>query len=120
MARELADRPLDLVVGHSFGAAVALGLLARAAIDSLVLDELPGLRGLEAEAEAVLARVAATRRDPGAAYPESWWPCPRWSDHDRRQAVPDLASAGAEEIAAGLRKAAGWLYWSRSRSIGRL
>ena len=29
VARELADRPLDLVVGHSFGAAVALSLLAR-------------------------------------------------------------------------------------------
>ncbi len=111
VARELADRPLDLVVGHSFGAAVALSLLAQGPeIRSLVLDELPGPRSLDwdAEAEAVLTSVAAARRDPVAADQETWEAQPRWSDRDRRQAVHDLASSGADDIAAGLRRGPEW------------
>lgn len=111
VAAELADRPIDLVVGHSFGASVALALLDRGpAIHHLVLEEPPGLRSVdwEAEAEAVAAGVAATRRDQGATYADVRRDHPRWADEDCRQAVADLASACAEEIAAGLRKAADW------------
>ena len=67
VAAELADRPIDLVVGHSFGAAVALALLDRGpAIGHLVLEEPPGPQSVdwEAEAEAVpprWRRPAATR-----------------------------------------------------------
>jgi pimeloyl-ACP methyl ester carboxylesterase len=111
VAAELADRPIDLVVGHCFGAAVALALLDRGpAIDHLVLEEPPGLHSVdwEAKAESVVAGVAATRRDPRAAYAQLRRDQPRWDDEDCQRAVADLASACANEIAGGLRKAADW------------
>jgi pimeloyl-ACP methyl ester carboxylesterase len=111
VARELADRPLDLVVGHSFGAAVAISLLAQGPeIRALVLDELPGPRSVDwdAEAEAVLTSVASARRDPVATDRETRDAQPLWSDRDRRQAVHDLASSGADDIAAGLRRGPEW------------
>ena len=111
LVRELADRPLDLVVGHSFGAAVALSLVADGPeIRSVVLDEPPGPRSVDwdAEAEAVLSSVGAARRDPAAAGQRVREIQPRWSDRDCRQAVHDLASCSADEIAAGLRKGADW------------
>jgi len=111
VARELADRPIDLVVGHSFGAAVALSLLADGPeIRSVVLDELPGPTSVDwdAEAETVLSRVASARRDPLAVGEQTRAAQPRWTDRDCRQAVHDLASSGAEDIAAGLRKGPEW------------
>ncbi len=111
LAAELADRPIDLVVGHGFGAAVALALLDRGpTIKHLVLEEPPGLHSVDwaAEAEAVVAGVAATRRDPRAAYAQVRRDHPRWADEDCQQAVADLASACADEIAAGFREAALW------------
>jgi pimeloyl-ACP methyl ester carboxylesterase len=111
VARELADRPLDLVVGHSFGASVALSLLQhRPEIRALVLDELPGPTSMDwdAEAEEVLAGVAAARRDPAAVDSQTREREPHWSDRDCQQAVHDLASSGADEIAAGLRRHAEW------------
>ena len=111
LVRELADRPIDLVVGHSFGAAVALSLLEGGPeIRSLVLVEPPGPRSVDwdAEAEAVLSSVGSARRDPTAA--DQWIReiQPHWSDRDCHQALHDLASSSAEEIAAGLRKGADW------------
>jgi len=111
LVRELADRPIDLVVGHSFGAAVALSLLEDGPeIRSLVLDEWPGPRSVDwdAEAEAVLSSVGSARRDPTAAGQRIRTIQPRWSDRDCHQALHDLASSGADEIAAGLRKGADW------------
>jgi pimeloyl-ACP methyl ester carboxylesterase len=111
LVRELADRPIDLVVGHSFGASVALSLLEQGPeIRSMVLDELPGPRSVDwtAEAESVLAGVAAARRDPAAVHEQTRTLQPRWSDRDCQQAVHDLASSGADEIAAGLRQGSHW------------
>ena len=111
VAAELADRPLDLVVGHAFGASVALALMARGlTIRNLVLDELPGPNSSDwaAEAESVLDRVAGARRDPTGALDRMRAAQPRWSDHDCRLAVHDLASSSAEDIAAGLRLGADW------------
>jgi pimeloyl-ACP methyl ester carboxylesterase len=111
VVRELADRPIDLVVGHSFGAAVALSLLAQGPeIRSVVLDELPGPSSVdwEAEAEAVLTSVASARRNPAGTSDETRKVQPRWSDRDCRQAVHDLASSCAEEISAGLRLGPAW------------
>jgi pimeloyl-ACP methyl ester carboxylesterase len=111
VAAELADRPLDLVIGHAFGASVALALAAGGlTIRYLVLDELPGPTSYDwtAEAESVLASVASARRDPAAALQQVRAAQPRWSDRDCEQAVRDLASSGAEEIAAGLRLGAEW------------
>ncbi len=111
VVRELADRPIDLVVGHSFGAAVALSLLAQGPeIRSVVLDEPPGPSSVDwdAEAEAVLTSVASARRDPAGIGRETRQGQPRWSDRDCQQAVHDLASSGADDIAAGLRKGSDW------------
>jgi pimeloyl-ACP methyl ester carboxylesterase len=108
---ELADRPLDLVVGHDFGASVALALVARGlTIRHLVLDELPGPISVDwaAEAESVLAGVAAARRDPVGMIGRMRAAQPHWSDRDCQQAVHDLASSCAEEIADGLRLGAEW------------
>ena len=119
---ELADRPLDLVVGHSFGAAVALALLDRGPeIGHLVLEESPGPQSVDwaAEAEAVLTAWTATRRDPQAAYASSD-ATSTWTDGDCRHAVADQASASAEEIAAGLRELRrSGRSSSRSRSTGQ-
>jgi pimeloyl-ACP methyl ester carboxylesterase len=111
VAHELADRPIDLVVGHSFGAAVALSLLTHGPeIRSVVLDEPPGPGSVDwdAQAESVLTSVASARRDPAAADRQIREDQPHWSDRDCRQAVHDLASSGADDIAAGLRTGAEW------------
>ena len=111
LAAELADRPIDLVIGHSFGASVALALVARGlTIRTLVLDELAGPNSVNwvAEAESVLAGVAAARRDPAGAVDRMRAAQPRWSDQDCVQAVRDLASSCAEEIADGLRLGVEW------------
>jgi pimeloyl-ACP methyl ester carboxylesterase len=111
VATELAARPLDLVIGHSFGASVALALAAQGVtIRSMVLDELPGPNSCDwtAEAESVLASVANARRDPAGALQQMRAAQPRWSERDCEHAVRDLASSGAEEIAAGLRLGAEW------------
>jgi pimeloyl-ACP methyl ester carboxylesterase len=111
VAAELADRPIDLVIGHSFGASVALGLAAGGlVIRQLVLDELPGPNSCDwpAEAESVLTDVAAARRDPSGAMERMRAAQPRWSDRDCQQAVHDLASSCAEEISAGLRLGPVW------------
>ena len=111
LVAELADRPLDLVVGHSFGASVALALVARGlTTHHLVLDELPGPSSVDwaAEADSVLAEVATARRDPAGMVDRVRTAQPRWTDRDCRQAVHDLASSCAEEIAEGLRLGAEW------------
>ena len=93
---ELADRPLDLVVGHNFGAAVALALLdGGPEIKTLVLEELPGRQSVDwaAKADAVVAGVTAARRDAQSTFAELRAAQPDWTDEDCRQAVADLASA---------------------------
>jgi pimeloyl-ACP methyl ester carboxylesterase len=105
VAAELADRPVDLLIGHSLGAAVALALVARGlTVRHLVLDELPGPTSVDwaAEAESVLVDVASARRDPAGVLGRMRAAQPRWSERDCQQAVHDLASSCAEEIAAGL------------------
>jgi pimeloyl-ACP methyl ester carboxylesterase len=118
LVRELADRPIDLVVGHAFGAAVALSLLEQGPeIRSMVLDELPGPHSVDwdAEAESVLTGVASARRDPASVGEQTRMAQPRWSDRDCQQAVHDLASSGADEIAAGLRQGGDWPTLEASR-----
>ena len=108
---ELADRPVDLVVGHNFGAAVALALLdGGPEIKTLVLEELPGRQSVDwgAKADAVVAGVRAARRDAQSTFTEIHAAQPDWTEEDCRQAVADLASASAEEIAAGLRAVDRW------------
>jgi pimeloyl-ACP methyl ester carboxylesterase len=121
VAAELADRPLDLVIGHSFGASVALGLAAHGVtIRQLVLDELPGPNSSDwtAEAESVLAGVANARRDPSGVLDRLRTEHPRWSEQDCRQAAHDLASSCAVDIADGLRLGATWPTLDSARAEG--
>ena len=97
--------PHRLVVGHSFGAAVALALLDGAGDRSLVLEELPGPQSVDwdGRGRGGAAGVAAARRDPRAVRGQTRRPAPLV-----RRGLPagggGPGQRGAEEIAAGLRQ----------------
>jgi pimeloyl-ACP methyl ester carboxylesterase len=105
-------RSYDLVVGHSFGAAVAAHLRADGSIGATrwVLEELPGPRSVawEAEADAIVAAATRARDDGAAAIAETTAQQPRWSDRDRAYAVHDLGACAADQVAAGVRVGARW------------
>ena len=110
IASELADRPLDLVVGYGFGAAVALELANNGPeIGRLVLDGFPDpTHDWAAEADALLDRAATARRDPAAALQALTRDHPGWHDGDRQHAVRDLASLRTAEVTDGIRLGATW------------
>jgi len=110
VAAELSDRPFDVVIGHGFGAAVAIALLERRADKLLVLEEPPGPASVDwvAEAASIRSGVAAARRDPRALFEEVRGTQPAWSDEDCRQAVADLARCAAEDVSEGLRAGPAW------------
>jgi pimeloyl-ACP methyl ester carboxylesterase len=110
VAAELSDRPFDLVLGHSFGAAVAVSLLARRSDKLLVLEEPVGPASVDwaAEAASVRSGAAAARRDARALYEEVRSTQPAWSEEDCRNAVSDLARCAAQDIAEGLRLGHTW------------
>lgn len=110
VAAELSDRPFDLVLGHSFGAAVAVSLLDRRSDKLLVLEEPVGPASVDwvAEAASVRSGAAAARRDARALYEEVRSTQPAWSEEDCRTAVSDLAHCAAEDVAEGLRQGQSW------------
>ncbi|MCA1481544.1 alpha/beta fold hydrolase, partial [Bradyrhizobium sp. NBAIM08] len=85
---DLADRPIDLVVGHGFGGAVALALQQHGpVIHSLVLEEYAdGERDWPAAADAMVTAADRARRDPEAARAELRVSRPGWDEQDRKQA----------------------------------
>ncbi len=110
VARELSERPLDLLVGHGFGAAVALELLRLGGrTRHLVLYEPLGqsldwsrlATRLEADATRARQDSAAMKAELADAHPD-------WSVEDVRRAVDDLARCAAAEVAAGLRLGGRW------------
>jgi pimeloyl-ACP methyl ester carboxylesterase len=113
MARDLepalAGAPLDLVVGHSLGALVALELLARhpGAIRHLVLEEPPGPRTMDFPliADGLIRRAADARADPGAATGRMQQAFAHWAPADCERAVEDVIAcddgAGAELFRRG-------------------
>jgi pimeloyl-ACP methyl ester carboxylesterase len=113
LARDLepvfAGAPLDLVVGHSLGALVALELLARrpGSVRRLVLEEPPGPRTVDfpTVADGLVARAAAARADPGAAMARVRAAFPHWAPADCEHAVRDVIvcddGAGAELFRSG-------------------
>ncbi len=107
---ELAERAFDLVVGHGFGAAVALALLSRHGAELVVLEEPLGPDSVDwsGEAMAVSHQVAAARRDPAGAYADLRAQQPQWTDDDCRNAVRDLAACAVEDVADGLRLGSTW------------
>lgn len=102
----------DLVLGHSFGAAVALALVAQrpGTTARLVLEEPPGPTSVDwaSEASAVRRGAWAARRDIAAAVLATRRDQPRWDEQDCRHAVTDLARCAADDVAAGLRRGASW------------
>jgi len=107
---DLGARPIDLVVGHGFGAAVALALLERGmVVHRVVLEDYPEVgHHWPMAADELLAIGNQARRDPEDAYAQFRRNRPEWDDEDCRQAVRDLAACAVEEVADGLRNASAW------------
>ena len=110
IASEVSDRPLDLVVGYGFGAAVALELANNGPeIGRLVLDGFPDpSHDWAAEADALVERAATARRDPASARQTLKRDHPAWHDEDCQHAVRDLASLRTAEVTDGIRLGAAW------------
>lgn len=110
---ELRDTSIDVLAGHSFGAAVAVTLAAQDAcpIGRLFLEELPGPQSVAwiREAESVAPGAAGAHHDCDAAIAQMRSDQPRWAARDCRYAVEDLATCHIESVAAGLRAGATWL-----------
>jgi pimeloyl-ACP methyl ester carboxylesterase len=98
---------VDLLVGHSLGALVALELVAArpGLARRLVLEEPPGpasvdwaglADGAEADARRAAAEPEALRRDLEAANP-------RWPAGEAERRIADLADCHAAAVAAALR-----------------
>ena len=119
----IGTRTIDVLVGHSFGAAVAATLVADAPATAhfLVLEELPGPASVawSDEAGAVLSAAAGARADRLGAISRTRSDQPRWQDEDCEHAVDDLARCHPPDVAAGLSFGADWLPLSTMRRITR-
>lgn len=118
---ELGTRTVDVLVGHSFGAAVAATLAAETPTiaQSLVLEELPGPASVAwpDEARTVLNSAVDARTDRAGAISRTRRDQPRWHDEDCEHAVDDLAGCHPPDIAAGLELGSHWLPLSTMRRI---
>jgi pimeloyl-ACP methyl ester carboxylesterase len=114
VAATTAGQGFDLVLGHSFGAAVALALVAEQpdVAPQLVLEELPGASSVDwnAEAGAVRDGARAARLDAAAAVARTRADQRRWAEQDCHHAAADLARCHADDVAAGLRYGRTWTH----------
>jgi pimeloyl-ACP methyl ester carboxylesterase len=108
-----AERPLDraavdLVVGHSLGALVALDLLAKdpGLARRLVLEEPAGPTGVdwEAMAEGIQSDGRRARGEPEAMRRELQVSNPAWAPAEVDRRLADMADCDAEGIAAAFRR----------------
>jgi pimeloyl-ACP methyl ester carboxylesterase len=106
------DGSVDLLAGHSLGAIVALGLLARdpAAARAVVLEEPPGPGSIDLGALAtVIAQDAATvRRDRAPLVAREHEANPRWDPGDVERSVRGIEEADADAIVAALSGSLRW------------
>ena len=111
--------PADVVIGHSLGGIVALALAGRVcdAVRALVLEDPPGLRGVDIDAlRAQIAVDAATARaDVDALRRRERAANPRWSDADVEQSIAGVADAQADAVVDAL---GGPLSWNLYAMIG--
>jgi pimeloyl-ACP methyl ester carboxylesterase len=106
------DGPVDLLVGHSLGAIVALGLLARdpGAARALVLEEPPGPRAIDlgALATVIAHDAAAVRSDRGPLVTREREANPRWDPGDIERSVRGIEEADSDAIVAALNGPLRW------------
>jgi pimeloyl-ACP methyl ester carboxylesterase len=104
--------PVDLLVGHSLGAAVAVTLAGRRpdVARALVLEDPPGSRGGDRGAlvDGVAADALAARSDRQRLVRRERDANPRWAREDVEHSVDGIAAADALAIVAGMRGALGW------------
>jgi pimeloyl-ACP methyl ester carboxylesterase len=112
------DGPVDVLIGHSLGAIVALGLLARdpGAARAVVLEEPPPLGSIDLAAlAAVIAHdAAAVRRDRAPLVAREREANPRWDPGDVERSVRGIEEADADAVVAALR---GPLRWDLSALV---
>jgi pimeloyl-ACP methyl ester carboxylesterase len=104
------DGPVDLLVGHSLGAIVALGLLGRdaGAARALVLEEPPGAIDPGALATGIVHDAAAVRVDRALVVAREREANPRWDAGDVERSVRGIEEADADAIASALRGPLRW------------
>jgi pimeloyl-ACP methyl ester carboxylesterase len=106
------DGPVDLLVGHSLGAIVALDVLARdrAAARAVVLEEPPGPGAIDLTAlAAVIAHDAAAVRDDRAPLVAREREAnPRWDPGDIERSVRGIEEADSDAIVAALNGPLRW------------
>jgi pimeloyl-ACP methyl ester carboxylesterase len=106
------DGPVDLLVGHSLGAIVALGLLGRdaGAARALVLEEPPGLGAVDlgALATVIVHDAAAVRIDSEPLVAREREANPRWDPGDVERSVRGIEEADSEAIVAALEGPLRW------------
>ena len=115
------DGPVDLLAGHSLGAIVALGLLARdpGAARAVVLEEPPGPAAIDlgALAGVIVHDAAAARIDPAPLIAREREANPRWDPGDVERSVRGIEEADSEAIVAALGGALRWDLGALLRSV---
>ena len=104
---ETVEGPVDLLVGHSLGALVALELVGRrpGLARRLVVEDPPGSASVD-WAEVAAGIEADTRRavtDPGGLLRELEAVNPAWPPGEAERRVADLADCDGRAVAAALR-----------------
>jgi pimeloyl-ACP methyl ester carboxylesterase len=106
------DGPVDLLAGHSLGAIVALGLLARdpRTARAVVLEEPPGPGSIDlAMLAAVIAQDAvAVRRDRAPLVAREREANPGWDPGDVERSVRGIEEADSDAVIAALRGPLRW------------
>jgi pimeloyl-ACP methyl ester carboxylesterase len=114
------DGPVDLLVGHSLGAIVTLGLLAREpGPRAVVLEEPPGPASIDlgALATVIADDAAAVRRDRAPLVAREREANSRWEPGDVERSVRGIEEADAPAIVAALN---GPLRWDLSTLLADL